>query len=42
MTPKQQPQKFRTDDVHYPDLFSAPVKQIYDQYNQSEALPSCG
>lgn len=40
MAPEQQLQKFHTDYVHYPDLFSAPdhLKQIYDQYNQSEAL----
>ena len=40
MAPEQQLQKFYTDDVHCPDLFSAPnrLKQIYDQYDQSEAL----
>ena len=40
MAREQQLQKFHTDDVYYPDLFSAPdhLKQSYDQYNQSEAL----
>ena len=32
--------EFHTDDVYYSDLFSAAdhLKQIYDQYDQSEAL----